>query len=631
MKKNAVDNSDASRLSLLNELQIWQSQNESEYDALTSIASQLCNTPISLITFIDDNSQWAKSSFGTDLSVIDRKHAFCNRTIQEPHKVFEVEDASKDQNFKSNPLVIGEPYIRFYAGVPILLDCKAPALGAICVIDTKPNKLTDKQKITLQNLSKQVSALLNLRKQNYQLNEALTSLNKFSKIVDTVNESFVITDANRKVEWVNDGFTKTTGFSLEEVKGKNLKGFLQGPLTNPDHNEAMRKGLQSKKPFVQEIINYHKNGDHYWVEVSISPELDENGNVLKFFAIQKDITERKKAQESLALSQLQLSNIANSVPGVLLEYNVHPDGSDSVSFISDTVKELWEVPKEEALNDVGKLWGYIQEDDIEEMARSVQDSAENLSFWNHFYRIKTKSNKIKWVNGRGMPIRKTDGTITWNTLIIEVTALIETEKSLELALAHKNTLLRELHHRIKNNLQLIISILRLKYSIEESDEIKEFIKSTSQRISSIAKIYNHLLIFEENNSLDVKSYLESLSHEIVANMSGKSDPFQLDLDVEEHPFTIDKIMCIGLITNELISNSIKYAYDEGEAGQILVRFKKTSKGFLFEIGDFGKAKNQKMLSNNKSLGLILVQSFVSELGGNFTTDTTEGLKYSIRF
>lgn len=140
---------------------------EKEFDEISTLASIICDKPIALITFIDDQHQWVKSHVGENLVTVDRNISFCNQTILSD-SIFEVEDAQTDAMFKDNPLVFGNPFIRFYAGVPLIAP-NGHRLGALCVIDKMAGKLTEKQRKALEALSHSVVSLLRLKKNQKQL------------------------------------------------------------------------------------------------------------------------------------------------------------------------------------------------------------------------------------------------------------------------------------------------------------------------------------------------------------------------------------------------------------------------------------------------------------------------------
>ncbi|WP_237288512.1 GAF domain-containing protein [Variovorax sp. PAMC 28711] len=153
---------DSARLAELDRLAVLDSAEEQAYDDITRMAADVCGTPIALITLVDGTRQWFKSRVGMQATQTPREHAFCAHAIQTPDQVMVVTDAQQDDRFVNNPLVTGDPNIRFYAGAP-LVTTSGQALGTVCVIDTEPRDIDAAQLETLQFMAQQVVVMLEER------------------------------------------------------------------------------------------------------------------------------------------------------------------------------------------------------------------------------------------------------------------------------------------------------------------------------------------------------------------------------------------------------------------------------------------------------------------------------------
>ncbi|MCF6141121.1 ATP-binding protein [Flavobacterium sp. K77] len=170
--------SEVKRLQVLESYSILDTLPEEDYDNLAAIASQICDTPIAIIGFIDANRHWFKSRVGTEFNDNERDFSFCGHAINSANNVFIVPDTRRDTRFQDNPLVTGESQILFYAGVSLLDDNTGLPIGTICVLDHEPKNLSEGQINSLQALSRQTMKLLELRANKLKLEKNIALLEK---------------------------------------------------------------------------------------------------------------------------------------------------------------------------------------------------------------------------------------------------------------------------------------------------------------------------------------------------------------------------------------------------------------------------------------------------------------------
>ena len=170
MIKAPVSEREQERIKALNELEILDSEAEKVFDDLTQLASEICGTPISLISLVDPDRQWFKSKIGIDAEETHRDIAFCSHAILQ-EELFEIPNALEDERFHDNPLVTSDPNIRFYAGTQLQTP-EGHNIGTLCVIDREPKRLSQHQKNALEILGREVMSQLDLRIRNKKLKDA---------------------------------------------------------------------------------------------------------------------------------------------------------------------------------------------------------------------------------------------------------------------------------------------------------------------------------------------------------------------------------------------------------------------------------------------------------------------------
>ncbi|MDP4528507.1 ATP-binding protein [Alkalimonas delamerensis] len=322
MQKPPLPDNETQRLQALQQLAVLDTEAEERFDRLTRLARRLFDVPIALITLVDADRQWFKSRQGLDACETGRDISFCGHAILQPD-VFVVPDASKDDRFADNPLVTGAPHIRFYAGAP-LRTASGYRIGTLCVIDRRPRVLDQEAQHALRDLADCVERELNTLLEEY-LRRALDSsedpqqkltvqqlLARLLQVLSQTTNGVVITDRDGYVAWVNDGFTRITGYSLAELQGRKPGAVLQGPDTDPNTVKQISLALAGGAGFDADLINYTKEGTPYWIRIQCNPLLDSSGTIEGFLAIESDVTEEVTLKQQLRQQKNFLENIFQS-------------------------------------------------------------------------------------------------------------------------------------------------------------------------------------------------------------------------------------------------------------------------------------------------------------------------------
>ncbi len=208
----------------------------------------------------------------------------------------------------------------------------------------------------------------------------------------------------------------------------------------------------------------------------------------------------------------------------------------------------------------------------------------------------------------------------------------EAEKRIKASLYEKELLLQEIHHRVKNNLQIMSSLLRLQSSHFKDQKVQNIFKESENRIKAMAIIHNKLYNNPEYDRVDFEDYIKTLTQNLFLSYGESTDSILLEIQVEDVFLNIDTAIPCGLIINELVSNSLKYAFPDNRKGKITVNMHFDNGDLMLLAKDDGIGVDKDILSkNHKTLGLKLVQLLTSQMDGTVELDTSRGTEFKIRF
>lgn len=293
---------ETARIAALRRYDILDTPPELAFDRITHLAARLFKTPVAFVTLVDESRQCFKSTHGLDIREISREFSFCSHAILSDGLTV-VQDTTQDRRFSDNPLVIGAPHVRFYAGAP-LKSSDNFILGTLCILDLEPRTLDAGELATLSDLAAIVSDEIELRlaiRERSQQAVAIANLGSGVLVADPSKEDCPIT-------FSNPGFSLMTGYNAEEILGRNCR-FLQGPDTDREEVAAMREAIQARRTYRGVLLNYRKDGTPFWNDLIIDPVFDDKGEVVNLVGLQMDVTGAKRAADQLRASFEQLQKL----------------------------------------------------------------------------------------------------------------------------------------------------------------------------------------------------------------------------------------------------------------------------------------------------------------------------------
>jgi diguanylate cyclase (GGDEF)-like protein/PAS domain S-box-containing protein len=303
------------RLRALHDFALLDTPNEQEFDELVNLASEVCSTPISLVSLLDHERQWFKAAVGTTLKETPRNISFCTHTIQKP-ELFIVEDAAMDPRFSDSPLVTGEMGVRFYAAIPL----QAPdgyIIGTLCVMDTVPRVLSESQKRALTILGNQVQARMELKAKKNNLKKALAENERLSATLTASNAIFrafmnngpfisYIKDADGRFVFCNKKLAERFGVTEQQWIGQTDHELWPREIAN-QYRENDMNVLQRGIPVQSAEVTPGPNGeDIHWKSYKF-PLRDQSGSLM-LAGMSVDVTSdlKKEAQLESALQETRV-------------------------------------------------------------------------------------------------------------------------------------------------------------------------------------------------------------------------------------------------------------------------------------------------------------------------------------
>ena len=307
--KPPLPKNESERLEALHRYAILDTFPEQEFDDLARLAALTCGTPMALVSFVDANRQWFKAKVGLDVPETPRDVSFCGHAILQPDLLI-IPDALEDERFRSNPLVTGEPKIRFYAGAPLVAQ-DGHALGTICVMDKVPHELMEAQREALKSLSRLAVAELQLRRSVSDLSHAIRERRRTEKEIDQLFnlslDMLCIAGFDGYFKRVNPAWEKVLGISAAELTSHPYVEFV-----HPDDREStVAEG--NKLVAGGETISFENryrrgDGSYIWLLWNATPSSTEK----LVFAVARDVTLRKRAERRTAAGYAVTSVLAEA-------------------------------------------------------------------------------------------------------------------------------------------------------------------------------------------------------------------------------------------------------------------------------------------------------------------------------
>lgn len=616
----AWDESD--RIAALRSYGILDTEPEKPFDELVALAARVCEAPMAVISLVDDRRQWFKARIGLGVSETPLSTSFCALAMTETDGLV-VPDAQRDSRFDCNPLVTGEPHIRFYAGRRLTTPEGLP-LGALAVLDTQSREegLSELQALTLDTLAGQVMNQLELRR----------ALQQRDQSEDAARRALAASNYIGAWDWdiVADRVTADERFAamygvdpVAAAEGAPIAEFMRHIHADDAgrvHAE-LTAAMEGDGDFASEYRIVGSDGLMRWMLARGQVYFDRDGAPVRFPGVAVDITARRQKDDDLAAiaarlseSEAQFRALADAMPQMV--WSTKPDG------LHDYYNARW-------YEFTGAPFGSTDGEGWNDMFHP-EDQERAWSRWRHSlatgdpyeieYRLKHHSGVYRWTLGRAMPIFDENGRILrWFGTCTDIDELKKLEQGRELVS-------QELSHRIKNIFAVVSALVAL--SARQYPEARAFAASLRTRINALARAHEFVRPHTETSRITVgATTLHSFLNDLFTAYADEKGAPRVIVSGDDAVFDDQAATSVALLFHELATNAAKYGALSQDDGTIDLTTHQDGDRFLLAWTERGGPEITGEPARSGFGSSLATLSVEGQLGGRLTREwRSEGLK-----
>ena len=453
---------------------------------------------------------------------------------------------------------------------------------------------------------------------------------RFRQLAENIESVFWMVNVQpQEIIYISPAYEKIWGRSCADLYAYGR--FFAESLHPEDRDRVLAtltKPIESENEIEYRIVR--PDGEIRWIRDRAFPIRNQAGQVYRIVGIAEDISESKQAEKAIRESEERFRQLAENIQDSF--WLLSAEFTDLL-YLSPAYEQIWGRSREELYAEPLKLLEWVHPEDrhlLEEaMTRVLQGESTSTE-----YRILLPDGTIRWVCDRAFPIYDESGKIYRIAGIGEdISDRKCTEARIQAALREKEVLLKEIHHRVKNNMQVISSLLQLQAQYIEDEPTLVLFEESQTRIHSMALIHEQLYQSEHLDRIDLPPYVQNLVANLYQSFGCGNTAIQFNLNLDPIYLNIETAIPCGLIINELVSNSLKYAFSQSLVGEINIDFHKINpQEFQLIIQDNGSGFPAGFdVENAETLGLRLVRMLAYQLEATIAIDSQCGTCYNIIF
>lgn len=472
--------------------------------------------------------------------------------------------------------------------------------------------------------------------------EVIASERRLNSIIDgSPIPQFVINKDHKIIYW-NDALEEISGIRAKEIIGKeeqwrvfyNEKRPCLVDLLVDELQAEIPKwylGKASKSKFIKDAYEATDffptiSEDGKWLYFTAAPIKDFGNKIIGAVETLEDITEMKKAEIALQTSEEKYRNIVETaLEGIWIideKANTIYVNQSMANILGYSINEMMGRSLFDFMDEEGKI---DASDKMEKRRKGIKEV--------HDFRFLHKDGSEVWTMISTNPLFDKNGDFIGALgMLSDITHRKQMEAQIKDSLEEKKMLLKEIHHRVKNNLMIISSLLNLQSGYINDEESKEIFKESENRARSMALIHERLYESTDLKNIDFGEYIQTLVYELFDTYSDGSGRVNLKINVEDIGMDINTAIPLSLVINELVTNSLKYAFPEGRTGDIEIDFYSTDNAYKLIVNDTGVGLPKDLdYTKTDSLGLQLVTNLTDQINGEIKLDRTRGTTFNITF
>ncbi|NML13382.1 histidine kinase dimerization/phosphoacceptor domain -containing protein [Azohydromonas caseinilytica] len=616
---------DPERLAALRRTGLMDSEPEESFDRFTRLAAHSLQVPLCLISLVDERRQFFKSAYGlpepwASLRQTPLSHAICQYVVTSG-QVQEIADTRADARLRDSPAVT-ELGVGAYLGVPLATP-DGQVLGSFCVIDHQPRAWRAQDRATLERIGQSVLAGIAVRMQLHELERRVAERTAEAKrLAEAIQHSltgFSIVDRQGRFTYVNDAYAHMWGYaSAHSLIGAEVSGHcVDSTLT-----ARIAADLHARGSCRVDFTARRRDGSTFEALLDAHRTQDEGGREFHISTV-VDITERKRAEQALRMSEerLRLALEAGCMDAFELDLV-----TGVVLRIGSLQAALGLALEEQHL--LKPFLKRVHPDDRSALVAAMEGLSPAQPSYRAEYRFRDGDGDGGWRwllerSQRSFGPAGEPGRITGVTM--DITERRHDEEAMRTSLAEKEVLLQEVHHRVKNNLQVVTSLLQLQRRQLRDPATQAVFTETENRVRAMALVHQRLYQQSTLSSLDFADYLRSLGAQLMQSF-GSERSVRVEYRVKPLRLPIGTAIPLGLIVTELITNALKYALAQRSDGVLGIELASDGpQGLALSISDNGPGLPADFdPTRSAGLGMRLVQMLSRQIGATVDFGASPG-------